>query len=554
MIVHQRALVDQAIKEAEQVSLARNPEFSRTARAIHSGASEAAVLAADDTDFAAITWQTLGGTNSAYLKHWFKRPCYLVVDEAHHVGAPDWDRLLRRCRRYRNVRGVIGLTATPNPVSAVKLSRRQRHFPTISYQKTLLDLIEAGILARPEFHPVRTRVSPELDRSQENALIRGSEVPGEVLFKLATVGERNRLIVDEYLRRQDTWGKTIIFTIDIHMADTIGDLLESEKVPHMVVHSGVTANPRDEALEWFRSTRGPAVLVAVSMLNEGVDLPSAKTAFIARPTTNRTLLKQMVGRVLRGIPSGGSAEANVVDFRDDWPSLAMILGPEAAFDTEEVTEAIRTRARTGELPPGWEAALELLLEPAWAESQATPAESHLEEESDSRAASVPVALPIENLRLAGGYRLDNDDVPLVPVLAHQRESYERFVAWAESEDRTGLRSPERFFEDDPDPQPLIAHLRALREAVSRDEYKWVELEAPVGVAVGVERVRQAGEPDWTGARRNPRGCVSGYVCAFRRTGPPAVRRPRGTTARHLAPAGRSRSGWSRISASEVDPP
>jgi superfamily II DNA or RNA helicase len=48
------------------------------------------------------------------------------------------------------------------------------------------------------------------------------------------------------------------------------------------------------------------------MLTEGVDLPSAGTVFLARPTASDILLSQMTGRALRGEPAGGAAVAHIL--------------------------------------------------------------------------------------------------------------------------------------------------------------------------------------------------------------------------------------------------
>ena len=60
------------------------------------------------------------------------------------------------------------------------------------------------------------------------------------------------------------------------------------------------------------------VLINVRMLTEGADVPSVQTVFITRQTTSSILLTQMIGRALRGEKAGGSSEANIVLFFDDW--------------------------------------------------------------------------------------------------------------------------------------------------------------------------------------------------------------------------------------------
>ena len=233
---------------------------------------------------------------------------------------------------------MLGLSATPLAGATRSRTRGPRRFPRRAYEVTLQELIERGILARPRFHTVRRTSDRPATPTSAEALRRQREIPGDMLLFLAGSEERNRIVVDEYVRDPERWGKTIIFCVDIAMADGIAEALTERGVNEVrALHSKLPPGSRDETLDWFRAAREDAVLVAVSMLNEGVDLPDAKTAFLARPTKNRILLKQMVGRVLRGTPAGGSAEAHVVDFRDDWPSLARILGPERAIDEPGVS-------------------------------------------------------------------------------------------------------------------------------------------------------------------------------------------------------------------------
>ena len=264
---------------------------------------------------------------------------------------------------------MLGLSATPQPVKPSAALAVRRRFPERAHEVTLQELIERGILARPRFHTVRTHQRVELGTDAREALRTQREIPGEMLLFLASNEERNRIVVDEYVRSPDLWDKTIVFCVDIAMADAITADLRERGVEHVrALHSQLD---RTGVLEWFREARGTAVLVAVSMLNEGVDLPDAKTAFLARPTMNRILLKQMVGRVLRGTPAGGSAEAHVVDFRDDWPSLARILGPETAIDGPGAAAAGPKPTADGTLPAEFVAALELVFQPDWGDADGT---------------------------------------------------------------------------------------------------------------------------------------------------------------------------------------
>lgn len=73
------------------------------------------------------------------------------------------------------------------------------------------------------------------------------------------------------------------------------------------------------------------VLINVNILTEGVDLPQTKTVFLARPTVSSILMTQMVGRALRGTAAGGTSEAYIVSFVDNWNEHIAWVNPECLF-------------------------------------------------------------------------------------------------------------------------------------------------------------------------------------------------------------------------------
>lgn len=73
------------------------------------------------------------------------------------------------------------------------------------------------------------------------------------------------------------------------------------------------------------------VLINVNILTEGVDLPQTKTVFLARPTVSSILMTQMVGRALRGTAAGGTSEAYIVSFVDNWNEHIAWVNPESLF-------------------------------------------------------------------------------------------------------------------------------------------------------------------------------------------------------------------------------
>ncbi|MCM1258196.1 MAG: hypothetical protein NC307_10130 [Roseburia sp.] len=84
----------------------------------------------------------------------------------------------------------------------------------------------------------------------------------------------------------------------------------------------------DEAVERYRKGE-IQVLINVNILTEGTDLPQTKTVFLTRPTVSRVLMTQMVGRALRGEAQGGTKEAYIVSFIDNWEDKIAFESPES---------------------------------------------------------------------------------------------------------------------------------------------------------------------------------------------------------------------------------
>lgn len=254
----------------------------------------------------------------------------VVFDEAHHSPAPSYRRLIMDLRA--DGAAALGLTATPTYSDETKKGWLKKIFPQgILAQARAGDLIAQGVLAKPHFERAPTSVVPEFsDVDYEKWLGTFRDIPEDVIDLLAKNADRNAFIAQTYADGQKKYGKTIIFTDRWFQCEAIVEALASRGVKADAVYSHIDATiatvegrrkrGRDEnakALERFRNNEID-VLVNVKMLTEGTDLPDAQSVFLTRQTTSQILLTQMVGRALRGPAFGGTADAHVVSFVDDW--------------------------------------------------------------------------------------------------------------------------------------------------------------------------------------------------------------------------------------------
>jgi superfamily II DNA or RNA helicase len=227
---------------------------------------------------------------------------------------------------------LLGLTATPTYTDERKRGWLKVLFPQgFIDQVTPQKLIAANILSRPQFEELRTNYVPTFDpREYEKWLGTYRDLPEHVIEHLASSRERNEAIASHYVENRDRYGKTIIFADRWFQCEALREALLRRKIRADVVYSHVDASgstpdernrrTRDEnslVLQRFRENKID-VLINVRMLTEGTDIPDVQTVFLTRQTTSRILLTQMIGRALRGPKFGGTEDAFIVSFIDDW--------------------------------------------------------------------------------------------------------------------------------------------------------------------------------------------------------------------------------------------
>lgn len=485
-LAHQQELLEQAIKTFQRRAASRPPGFTRRARLVFAGGSAFSTLAEKPLDVAAVTVQTAGGRwdkrKARTLEAFMRRPTYVVVDEAHHAGAKVYDRILDAVGP--NARSLIGLTATPWPAGPAA-GRLKRRFPVRVIEVGEGQLVEQGILARPVLHSIQTGQTVLLDETELRQATT-ADIPPSVLKQLQN-DLRDRLVVTTWLAHRARWGKTLVFATQINHANQLHSAFEQAGAPVRVLHSQVNDAP-SEILDWFRTAVDEAVLISVGMLTEGVDLPDATTAFLARPTTSRILLRQMIGRVLRGPASGGRPEAHIVDFQDRWANFAEVLEPDEVVDVDEVDPRDRDRERRlpelvgddGETPISDDIAAQV--------RRAMRVVTLLASKASESAGVIDPLLVTS--RLAGWYELADRRVA---VFEHQVDAFDTLLSDAVGSDMRGVPFLS-YFEGSHPPYPAQ---RALRDVVDyvreyREPPTFVAVDATIGPQIAAQQVLDAG--------------------------------------------------------------
>lgn len=281
----------------------------------------------------------------------------MIVDEAHHSTAKTYRKVIDYVRSKVPSVKLIGLTATPFRTAEDEQGLLAKIYSDdIAYQIGLKELINRQILSKSIFEAYYTdeEYGGTLGLDAWESIQHLDVLPDDIAEQIAVSAARNKLIVDTYRAKQAKYGQIIVFAVNVVHAIQLSALFNKAKIKTDFIVSdvkdsitGVTISraENERKLEAYREGR-LQVLINVNILTEGVDLPQTKTVFLARPTVSSILMTQMVGRALRGTAAGGTSEAYIVSFVDNWNEHIAWVNPESLFngsDEFEDTPADRTK-------------------------------------------------------------------------------------------------------------------------------------------------------------------------------------------------------------------
>lgn len=452
-IADQTELVDQATREFARQGRTLPTERRFVVRTVHGAAARSTALADPEADVVCATRQSLFGRDfDAQRKNAVRafvsaRPTIVVVDEAHHAVSPTYQQLIAFIAESAPTSRFVGLTATPWPAGFGRTRLLLDTFPFEAARVDVLDMVRQGILATPHVHTLHTGTSVDMTEEEARQALK-SDIPASVLRSL-DASARNDFVVGAWLDRRDEWGKTLVFACDIRHADSLYAHFQDNDTPAYVVHSQAEIH-QSTVIDDFKRHEGPAVLVSVGMLLEGVDIPSARTAFLVRPTRSRVLMRQMVGRVLRGPEAGGSSIAHIVDMRDNWGRDVGVLSP---IDLPDLGAGVSGRGGRFGVTDG----LPSIPDPDTGESIPDSVLQRILEQYWRAVAARLLDASLNEARLVGYFQLPDINVP---VFEHVEDRWAQITEGAVTGGLTD-RSAMRLVDDLPDPRPTPEEVKAV---------------------------------------------------------------------------------------------
>ncbi|MCR8744260.1 DEAD/DEAH box helicase family protein [Romboutsia lituseburensis] len=362
-LAHRHELLNQTLNTAANTAYKDVlPNIDKFTYRIISGSSEHdnPVNITKEDDFIIASKDSLN-YNKEYLQKWLdnnKDNVCLVIDEAHHATAKTYRNIINMVEKScKNNLKVIGLTATPTRTSEKEKGLLGKIFTDgICYSVDLKTLVNNGILSKPEFIDLKTdyKMDRELNSYELNALRRFQNLPDSIAKQIALNKERNNFIVDHYINNKSKYGKCLVFAVNIDHAIALNALfikkgIKSDYVVSSIKdgYTGVTisAQENEKKILDFRNDKLD-ILINVNILTEGTDIPNVETVFLTRQTTSSILMNQMIGRGLRGKSAGGTENAYIVSFIDDWKYRINWVSPKRLLNYGEFDEKEIDRKRS----------------------------------------------------------------------------------------------------------------------------------------------------------------------------------------------------------------
>lgn len=229
----------------------------------------------------------------------------IIIDECHHGSAPTYIDTVRDLGGFDGVR-VLGMTATATRNDALGMGDV---WQKVTYRQTVEYAFENGYLIRPFIDPVFRR---------------GVNLDPEHLARVWAEKAR------------DQTGMVAVDTVK--KAHAVASAFNRNGIPAVVIHGGMPTAKREAA---YAATvaRTNRVLISVSCLTEGFDLPSLTILMVARTIGSQTVWAQLVGRIVR--PAAGKHFAAVMDMAGSSQKFCSRDNPEGLTVVPNLSKTVK---------------------------------------------------------------------------------------------------------------------------------------------------------------------------------------------------------------------
>lgn len=212
-----------------------------------------------------------------------KRYAIVITDEAHHAGANSY----MLCMQNVQAKYSIGLTATPKRKDG-KTFIVHNYLGPVIHKITYNDLEVSGRAVSCKINMVKTGRSYNFTKMGENYAVLGAV--------MAKDKERNKIIVNKTRYDIDEGRKPLLLTERVYQAKFLQSLLRSQGYKVEKIIGDSESHVRDLIKTKMKNGELDALIASKQIAAEGLDIPNVDSIHVCFWTSNKALVKQMIGR------------------------------------------------------------------------------------------------------------------------------------------------------------------------------------------------------------------------------------------------------------------
>ncbi|MEG0562291.1 MAG: DUF3427 domain-containing protein [Cetobacterium sp.] len=273
---------------------------------------------------------TIQSLNNRYKEFKKDRFDYIIVDEAHHVTAKSYEKVIN----YFEPKFLLGLTATPERCDGGNIY--EVFHMNVPVEIRLKEALDRSLVVPFHYYGVK-------DISEVN-------LEGVDLNDIAAVTKALNLEkrVDYIIEKMNFYGysgkkrKTIGFCVSIEHCE----YMTKEFLKRGIKASTITGNHakviREDIIKKFRDTNDLEIIFTVNIFNEGIDIPCINSILMLRPTASPIIFTQQLGRGLRHYKN--KEFLTVIDFIGNHSRtflIALALMGRKGYDKESIKIAVK---------------------------------------------------------------------------------------------------------------------------------------------------------------------------------------------------------------------
>lgn len=247
---------------------------------------------------------------------------YILIDEAHHVGAERYQRILNH---FTKPEFLLGMTATPERTDGYNIYSCFGH--NLAYEIRLQRALDEDMLCPFHYYGVAEYLGEDGTR-----LTADDGNTGQLRYEIGQLAspERVRYIIDKIQTytpyHQQITG--LVFCSRVDEAERLSALFntqinqQTERTYRTIALSGdVSTEERERAVR--RLEEGELdYIFTVNLFNEGIDIPSLNQIVMLRSTQSSIVFTQQLGRGLRKCK--GKESVTVIDFIGNYANNYLI--------------------------------------------------------------------------------------------------------------------------------------------------------------------------------------------------------------------------------------